>query len=456
MKKTWAALAFGAVLGHLSGPAAALTDKVRECDRRVCVNGTSADELELKCGGNGDKILAVRFASFGAPTGECPNVSDDFFDINEVEASLGKTAGCDATDSVQLVEDLCLGEVECTVDVSALFSVSSSGTLGCGPAFADRELLVLAECGTKFDFFQVVVSAVVAFISLGMGATVEVDMLKTIVRHHKRALFIGAASQFGFIPLISFLFVKVLDVDPLIAVGIMIIGSCPGGNSSNLMVFLAHGSVALSIAMTAFSTVLSFATLPLILFVYVEKGLGLSDEIEIPFLNVFLALLLAVVPASMGVYIRFRSVMWAKRVEKVGTAIGIAFILGAIILGVIDNPELIKFGSYPNVWIAGFLFHPLGCLLGYMLAFVARLPRPERRAVSLETGVQNTPLAIAIITLSFTGCARLTVLTYPLIASLMDVVNSALVAGVLRHSAKYDPVEDPKAAKSVAFGAEAL
>lgn len=286
----------------------------------------------------------------------------------------------------------------------------------------------------------------IAVIGFGLGATVELHMVHEIFKSHKRALIVGFSAQFGFMPLIAYFFASVLDVDPLVAVGMILVGSCPGGVTSNLLTYYAKGSVALSIVMSSFSTLCSLFMLPLLTLIYVQGALDLGDDISIPFSNIVQALLLAIVPAALGILLRAKKPQWAGKAETAGSVLGGLFILAALVVGILDNPDLFVPANFPNVWIAGVFYQPIGCAFGFFVARTAKLPRAEQRAVCLETGVQNFVLAIAIATLSFEGCTRRVVLTFPLVATFWYLINSVWITVLLRRHASNDPVSDSKVA----------
>jgi predicted Na+-dependent transporter len=190
--------------------------------------------------------------------------------------------------------------------------------------------------------------------------------------------------------------------------------------------------------MSATSTLVALAAMPLIIYILVNNALGLDKNIEVPYGELVLTLVVAVAPAAIGIYIRSKSVKWARRVEVAGSGIGVAFILAAVALGIVQNPTLFDISSQPGVWISGALFMPIASSLGYIASLLAGLPGPERRAVCLETGIQNTALVMAMVALSFSGCDRAYLLTFPLIASLMQLINSLWMTALLRYSARFD------------------
>ena len=305
--------------------------------------------------------------------------------------------------------------------------------------------------GPVIDTLAVVTLLVICFIALATGTNVVVDDLRLIWQSKRRAFLIGWASQFGFMPCMAYLFALAFDFDKLVAVGVVLVGMSPGGSTSNLFTMWAKGNVALSIAMSAASTVCAFFMIPLLFVIYVRGGLGLNDELSLPVTNLLIALFSIVVPVAAGAYIRHANTSMEiggkrvyKWVELVGSVVGGGFLVAAIISGASGNPDLMNPGDYPRHWALAAIFQPIGCLFGLAAAHAARLPGADVRAVCLETGVQNYALIIALVQLSFSGCTQERVNEFVLISSLWYVISSVWLTLALRliHARLYPPGED--------------
>ena len=152
--------------------------------------------------------------------------------------------------------------------------------------------------GLQIDTLSILTLLVICFIhlSLAVGTTVVLEEMRQIYRSKKRAFLLGWVSQFGFMPLMAFAFARYLDFDQLVAVGVVLVGMAPGGSTSNLFTLWARGNVALSVAMSAASTTCALFMLPLLYLLYVRVGLGLGDALDLPVVNIVIALLTIVVP----------------------------------------------------------------------------------------------------------------------------------------------------------------
>ena len=268
---------------------------------------------------------------------------------------------------------------------------------------------------------------------LGMGATLTIDHFRQVARQPLPVL-IGLASHYGWMPLIAFLLARGLDLSPAMAVGLIIMGCSTGGALSNFFCYISRGDLALSISMTVVSTLTGFLMIPLLLFIYTAPFLDASQDnsLSIPLGRIFATLLFILIPVWLGVVLRRYSLLWARRAEITGSAVGlllIILIVGSNVLREADTMLMMD----SSVYFAGVLLSPIGILLGYLGARLLRLETRQRRAVSLETGVQNVPLALAIILISFPGEIRSEILVVPIFYGLAIVPLAALVALLLRH-----------------------
>eukprot|EP00510_Aplanochytrium_minuta_P004531 CAMPEP_0184006506 /NCGR_PEP_ID=MMETSP0954-20121128/737_1 /TAXON_ID=627963 /ORGANISM="Aplanochytrium sp, Strain PBS07" /LENGTH=454 /DNA_ID=CAMNT_0026285075 /DNA_START=153 /DNA_END=1517 /DNA_ORIENTATION=+ len=442
------------IIGMILACVAGLEENTRECNledsRIVCIDSHSVandgDEIKLTCGDNGQVITKVLAASFGNPAGTCPDATG--LDFGLADMSFSADAGCSAENSAKAILDKCEGKEECTITITEEFTLASSGLASCGgAALNDLNYTLLVQCEDGPDLFAYLVAFVIAVIGVGLGATLTPAALKETWTVHKKGIIVGWLSQFGFMPLIAFIWIKIMKFDDLVSLGVMFVGSAPGGVTSNLFTYFANGNVALSIMMSFASTVCSLFMLPLLVYLYVEKGLGVTD-IEIPFVEIIQTLLIAILPVLLGVAIRLKDDKIARYVEKGGSILGVLFILAALVTGILDSPDLFNPGEYPKTWIAAIFFQPTGALFGFTVARAVGLTGPEVRAVTLETAIQNYTIAITIVVFSYDGCERIVALTFVLVSTFFYLVNSVWLVALLRFvHTKYDEPEDLLAVK---------
>lgn len=263
----------------------------------------------------------------------------------------------------------------------------------------------------------------------GMGATLERKQLTETLRRPTPVL-IGIASQFGWMPLIAFGLAVALDLPNAMALGLLVVGCTPGGTTSNLFAYASKADVALSIAMTAISTVVAVIAMPAVLWLY---GRAFTDSsFALPLKDIVVTLLVILLPVALGMYIRTRSVVAAERTEKLGAWAGVGVLLLLVVSGLVNNQAVfaqIPMGGY----VAAITLGLLGMGLGYLGASAARLAEPQRRAVSLETGIQNSPLAIAIIVATFPESQQDQMLWLPLLYALCVLISASMVSAVFRN-----------------------
>lgn len=262
----------------------------------------------------------------------------------------------------------------------------------------------------------------------GMGAALSVDQFKKVARAPK-GLLIGLASQFGWMPLVAWALGRVLELDPLIALSLIVVGCTPGGTTSNLFAYYTRADLALSISMTVVSSVVAVVAMPSILFLY-TRSLGLG-ALEVPFGGIATTLGLMLVPLSLGMWLRHHNKERAAALERLGGFSGIAVLALLIVSGLVRNRELLL--SLPAAHIvAALALGALGMGLGYLGARLLGLEVEQRRAVSFETGIQNSPLAIAVVIASFPAASADQMLPIPLLYALLVLVSATVVTFVMR------------------------
>ena len=267
---------------------------------------------------------------------------------------------------------------------------------------------------------------------MGMGSTLSVESFRRLLQQPAPA-FIGLASQYGWMPLIAWALALTLDLSPPIALGLIITGCVAGGPISNFFTYIARGDLSLSVSMMVISTLSGFLMIPLMLFIYAAPFIGAAGDsnLAIPHGKLITTLLAITVPVALGMILRSRSRIWARRMERGGTVAGfvmIVVIVAAILLRQSDTLMQIS----ASVYVAGLILAPTGFALGYLSAWALGLVRVQRRAVSLETGSQNTPLILGIILISFPPQAQPEIMIVPILYGITIVPLTALMAWLFR------------------------
>lgn len=294
------------------------------------------------------------------------------------------------------------------------------------------------------DSLQLIFGAVVILLMLGLGATITIQNLKQAVRLW-RAPVTAMVCQFGVMPLVAFCLALLLGVTKQQGLSMLVVGCSPGGSTSNLFTYYSRGDLPLSIIATTCSTLLSLVLMPLALFAY---SAPFTDEsVRIPYASMLLPLTMVIVPVALGMAINYCSSKVASYVEKAASTLGMLFILAALIGGIVTNTEV--FTESWKLWVGAYILMPLGSGFGYLISYCARLSPRACRTVCLETGLQNSTLALAILAFSFPDPKEFkAVSVFPLLYSAALLGEGALITLLFnRISLNEDVVNDGSSAK---------
>ncbi|AJD89597.1 sodium transporter [Jeotgalibacillus malaysiensis] len=251
-----------------------------------------------------------------------------------------------------------------------------------------------------FSPFGSYITILLGIVMFGMGLTLKPVDFK-IVAKRPLPVVLGVAAQFVVMPLVAFAIAYALNLPPELAAGLVLLGSVPGGTASNVMVYLAKGNLALSVAMTSLSTLLAPIMTPLLLLLLVGQWMPV-DAVSM-FMSIFQVI---IIPIVLGFVIQRLAPKAVEASLSVIPLISVTAIL--IIVGVVtgaNGPNVITAGWI--VFAAVFLHNGFGLLLGYLVAMALGLKEDDRRAISLEVGMQNSGLGVALATAHFSPLAAL-------------------------------------------------
>ena len=273
-------------------------------------------------------------------------------------------------------------------------------------------------------------TAVLGFIMFAMGMTLTHEDFR-ILAARPFDIAIGALAQFVLMPFIAFSLAHLMHLPRGVAVGLILVGSCPGGVSSNIMSFLCKGDVAFSVGLTAVSTLLAPLTTPTLM-------MWLAGEmIEIDAIGMFKSVLLVTLtPVALGfLFNHFFGARPACR-EVMKTMPGFAVLaLACIVGGVVSAQGQAIVSSGVAIFIAVFLHNGLGYVLGYVAGVLARFTKPKRRTVSIEVGMQNAGLATVLATRHFPAAPETAVAAA--VSCIWHSISGALLAGVFNALDRY-------------------
>ncbi len=245
----------------------------------------------------------------------------------------------------------------------------------------------------------IILAVSLMIIMFGMGLSLTLKDFKQVLIYPK-AVFIGLFSQVIILPLVGYLIATSLDLSPTIAIGVMLLAASPGGATSNILTHLAKGDLALSVSLTAITSLLSIITIPII----VQFSLAhFSDQSQVVSVDgaTMIKQLFAIVlfPVSIGMFIKAKFENFALRMEKpVNIASAIIFIL--VIIGVIFSIRDVFMDYLAEAGIPSIILNVSTMVIGFLLAIGFKLTKPQAISISIGTGIQNGTLAITLATIA--------------------------------------------------------
>ena len=231
-------------------------------------------------------------------------------------------------------------------------------------------------------------------VMLGMGLTIDPKDFK-IIFQAPRSVIIGVVLQYTIMPLSAFLIVKLFHLPPEIAIGVILVGCCPGGTSSNVMSYLANANVALSVAITSVSTLLAPFLTPALIYLFAHEWLQVS------FISMFWSVVQVIlIPIIIGFVLQK---VFKKFADTTATALPIVSVvaISLILASVVGSSKAQILATGLLIFAVVILPNLIGYVLGYTFAKILKLDRPDKKAVSIEVGMQNSGLAVSLATVHF-------------------------------------------------------
>lgn len=234
----------------------------------------------------------------------------------------------------------------------------------------------------------------------GMGMTLTIEDFKFVLKN-PRNIFIGALAQFTIMPLVAFLITKIFSFPPEIAVGIILVGVCPGGTASNVITFLAKGDVALSVSMTMTTTIFAPIVTPSLMLFFAGEWMDIS------FYSMMMSIFqVVVIPILLGIFI---NATFGKKLQRfleylpLISIFAIILIIGGVVAA--NSEKIFEVGL--AIFIATLLHNLLGYSLGFVLAKIFKMNDKQVRTISIEVGMQNAGLASSLAVIYFGAAAAI-------------------------------------------------
>lgn len=243
------------------------------------------------------------------------------------------------------------------------------------------------------------------FIMFGIALSIDRKEFKEITRYPK-SVAVGLASQFLLLPFITFLLIYFLKPIEGIAMGMILVASCPGGNVSNYITFLSKGNIALSIALTTAATLLAIVFTPLNFSIYSQWYAGNMATQSTFQLDTFsmiksIATLIAL-PLAVGLVMKEYFSNLTKKIEKSVKILSMLLFFSFIVLALVANYKVFL-AEIENIFLVVLLHNAFAFLTGFSLASIFRLPLMDKKTIIVETGIQNSGLGLVLIFNYFNG-----------------------------------------------------
>ena len=299
-------------------------------------------------------------------------------------------------------------------------------------------VLVLLAAGMGLLFPNVIqylkpvyINPLLGVIMFCMGMTLKENDFRIVFRRPKDVL-IGCLAQFTVMPLLAFALTKIFSLDAALAIGVILVGCCPGGTASNVITYLAKGDLALSVGMTATSTLLAPLLTPLLVLLLA------GETVHVNVLGMLMSILWVVIfPILLGLILKHFAPKVSEKAVAYLPALSSLTIATIVLIVIAANAE--KLLASGLIVILVVVLHNLcGLGVGYLIGLALRLTPEKRRAISIEVGMQNSGLASSLANLHFAA--------YPMAAipgavfSVWHNISGAFVARLFVRLEQFSPV----------------
>jgi BASS family bile acid:Na+ symporter len=239
-----------------------------------------------------------------------------------------------------------------------------------------------------------VINYLLGVIMFGMGLTLNLRDFKIVFTRPKDVIA-GCLAQFTVMPLLAWGLTRVFSLDEALALGVVLVGCCPGGTASNVITYLAKGDLALSVGMTGVSTLLAPLLTPLLTWALAGK------TIDVDVASMFLSILWVVIlPIVAGLLVKWLWPSFTRHTTDYLPAVSsLAIVIIVAVVISANAPRLMTGGLLIALVVV--LHNLCGLGLGYLVAHLLRLSEPKKRAISIEVGMQNSGLATSLATIHF-------------------------------------------------------
>ena len=234
-----------------------------------------------------------------------------------------------------------------------------------------------------------------AVIMLGMGLSLTIQDFKRITVAPKPVI-IGLVNQLILLPLIAFILILVFGLKTELAVGFMILAACPGGDTSNLISHLAKGDTALSITLTAVTSLVTVVSIPFLVNFAIVRFMPNGEALQLDIFGTVIAVvIITIIPVSIGMLIHQFAPGFSKLMERPVRILSAVFLALIILAAILKEKEnILEF--FRQAGPVAFLLNIATLAVGFYTSWIFRLPKDQARTISIESGIQNGTLGITI------------------------------------------------------------
>ncbi len=258
-------------------------------------------------------------------------------------------------------------------------------------------------------------------VMFGMGLTMKLSDFAVVFKR-PRDVIVGCLAQFIVMPLLAFLLGKIFGLSNELLVGVVLVGTCPGGTSSNVVTFLSKGDTAMSVGMTSINTLLAPLLTPVLTYMYLRTSV--SVDVKSMFISI---IQVVIIPIGLGLLINKIFGKYTEKIVDILPTVSVAAICLIVAAVVSHNSEKILTTGL-IIFMIVILHNLLGYLCGFLIGLLFKMDLGRKKAVAIEIGMQNSGLAT---TLAGTAFPDMTMATVPgAIFSVWHNISGAILAGI--------------------------
>jgi bile acid:Na+ symporter, BASS family len=243
------------------------------------------------------------------------------------------------------------------------------------------------------------------FLLFGVALDIQKSDFEVLLKHPK-AVLIGLLSQWFLVPALTIALVYVFQPPTSVAMGMILVSACPGGNVSNYATHLAKGNTALAVTTTSVSTLASILTMPTIFWIGASCIPNLNNLKQNIYINpleiIQIVATLMLIPLSIGMFMNYRFPSFVAKIKRPVKIVSLIIFIGFIVGALMGNWANIK-NYLKSVFVLTLIFNFLALALGYLVAKTAKLSEADARAITFETGIHNTTLGLILVFQFFDG-----------------------------------------------------